>query len=61
MSKCPTNEDGQHGFMRVLAPPSENQEFDSFLTCISCGERRALTKGGVLVVFNKKDDLWEKV
>jgi hypothetical protein len=56
--KCVTNDDGKHTFNHQNADDVvEKGKYAGYhvaiyLTCISCGERRALTKDGRLIIYD---------
>lgn len=61
MSKCNVNENGQHSFYTTIAANVNQSNISTFHTCIACGELRAITRAGNLIVFNTKTDDWEFV
>jgi hypothetical protein len=58
MSRCPVNdENGKHNFSFILQQKGPDYIYQ-FLTCIGCGERRALATDGRLMFWNDKSQLW---
>lgn len=58
MSKCAQNETGLHTFKFSPAPEEPNL-IQEYLTCIACGERRAIGVMGDLLVRKNKE--WVKL
>lgn len=56
MSKCTVSGD-KHGFTFI---PAEEPLFQ-YITCIACGERRAVTRKGELITYNDTKELWEEI
>jgi len=57
MSKCLVNETGTHTFAHTMS--KEESTIDRYLTCIACGERRAIGVMGDLLV--RKNEEWVKL
>lgn len=59
MSNCPNSLNSLHGFATIFTTGlSGDLRINRYLTCISCGERRALRNNGELVFWNPGNLTW---
>jgi len=59
MSKCYENDNGMHTFTFSHADQEEDPIVQKYITCIACGERRAIGLLGDLLV--RRNRQWEKM
>jgi hypothetical protein len=56
MSNCSKNDSGKHGFMNI--PATDNEQIYNYITCVACGERRAIKRDGVLIFWDTQNQEW---